>query len=350
MKVRPILFLSVLLASVFFAQPAQAAAPTVTPVVRVMPLGDSITYGVGSSTTSSYRAELWRRVAEQNGYGIDFVGSVKTGVLPDQDNEGHSGWTIAQVAAQATAWVQTYQPGIVLLHLGTNDVKDVTRAVGAPERLSALIDQIRAAAPGVVVVVAQIVPSKNDGVDTRAREFNAQLPAIVASKGSSVRLVDLYSPLSRTTDMFDTLHPNDSGFVKMAAGWQPALQAALPIPNRLSARNVCLDVPSSADGTQAKIWTCVTHQNQRVSRDGTNLRLHGKCLDLSGTGTANRTPVVLAVCNGSAGQSWTLRDDGTVYNTKAARCLDIPAGDTTPGTKLSIYSCGTSLNQRWSTV
>ncbi|MEU9919631.1 hypothetical protein AB0H99_47240, partial [Streptomyces sp. NPDC051001] len=37
---------------------APASAASTTPL-RVMPLGDSITWGVGSSTGNGYRAPLW---------------------------------------------------------------------------------------------------------------------------------------------------------------------------------------------------------------------------------------------------------------------------------------------------
>jgi lysophospholipase L1-like esterase len=104
------------------AVPALAAAPTVAAPIRIMPLGDSITFGMGSTTGSGYRAELWRRLVEQSGYGVDLVGSARTGTLPDIDHEGHSGWTIAQLSDSVDGWLAAATPDVVLLHIGTNDV------------------------------------------------------------------------------------------------------------------------------------------------------------------------------------------------------------------------------------
>src|SRR5256885_14756200 len=101
-----------LLAAALLTTPAHAAVGTRP--VRVMPLGDSITFGVGSSTGSSYRAALWDRLVGQAGYAVDYVGSQRSGALPDTDNEGHSGWRIDQIASNVDGWLATYQPDVVL--------------------------------------------------------------------------------------------------------------------------------------------------------------------------------------------------------------------------------------------
>src|SRR5439155_9431122 len=110
-------FVAIVLAAVVSAAlpavPAHAAVGTRP--VRVMPLGDSITFGVGSSTGSSYRAALWDRLVGQAGYAVDYVGSQRSGALPDTDNEGHSGWRIDQIASNVDGWLATYQPDVVLL-------------------------------------------------------------------------------------------------------------------------------------------------------------------------------------------------------------------------------------------
>jgi hypothetical protein len=70
------------------------------------------------------------------------------------------------------------------------------------------------------------------------------------------------------------------------------------------------------------------------------------CLAVSGEATANGSAVVVATCNGSASQSWTF-EGGTlrVYGTK---CLDVPSGNTTNGTKMQIWDCTTgNTNQTW---
>ncbi|CAM5453795.1 hypothetical protein [Streptomyces afghaniensis 772] [Streptomyces afghaniensis] len=59
-------------------------------LLRVMPLGDSITWGVGSSTGNGYRGPLSNKLAA-DGHPLDFVGTVQNGSMSDPGNEGHSG-------------------------------------------------------------------------------------------------------------------------------------------------------------------------------------------------------------------------------------------------------------------
>jgi lysophospholipase L1-like esterase len=331
------------------AGPARAATLTLPATVHVMPLGDSITYGIGSSTTSSYRAELWRRLAE-GGYGVRFVGSVASGQLADTANEGHSGWTISQVTASVGGWLSTYSPTAVLLHIGTNDVKAAATATGAPARLSALIDKIRVTVPSATIFVAQIVPGGEAAINARVVTFNNAIPGIVASKDTSkVKLVDTYHALTQS-DLADSLHPNDSGYVKMAGAWYSAMTQVLPrgglIASALNAAR-CIDTGSPSSGSPVQLWSCHGGGAQRWSRNGEALRTMGKCLDLSGGSTANGARVALVACNSAASQHWQLRADGSVYNPTANRCVDVPFSDPALGARLIIWNCQGGPNQTW---
>ncbi len=208
------------------AAPTHARASVGSRPIKIMPLGDSITYGGGSSTGSSYRADLWNRLVVQAGYDIDFVGSQQSGSLPDTDNEGHSGWRIDQIAANINGWMATYQPDVVLLHIGTNDMNQNYQVSTAPQRLGALLDQILADRPATTILVAKIVPSTDPTIQSRIAAYNAALPAVVAARGSHAQLVDL-SVLSTATDMSDALHPNDTGYLRMSVRWYSALENVL---------------------------------------------------------------------------------------------------------------------------
>jgi subtilisin family serine protease/lysophospholipase L1-like esterase len=193
--------------------------------VTVMPLGDSITWGQGSSTDSGYRGPLWLRLSNEAGYTPDFVGSQLSGTIGDPNHEGHKGWTINQIRSYITGWLGTYQPDVVLLHIGTNDMAKNIDPAGAPDRLSALIDEILAARPNAYVLVAKITPSTEPTIQSRIDTYNAAIPAIVAAKGSHVRLVDMTNVT--TADLDDTLHPNDTGYAKMSDRWYPVLTGVL---------------------------------------------------------------------------------------------------------------------------
>ncbi len=84
--------------------PASAAPDT---PIRLMPLGDSITWGLQSSTGNGYRGPLWSELAA-DGHPLDFVGTVRNGSMSDPDNEGHSGYRIDQIAPWSTLrWTGT---------------------------------------------------------------------------------------------------------------------------------------------------------------------------------------------------------------------------------------------------
>ena len=194
--------------------PVQAAATATT--LRVMPLGDSITFGVGSSTHDGYRSDLWTRLRNV-GLPVDFSGSLRNGRMGDNNHEGHIGWRIDQVAAQIDGWMATYRPDVVLIHLGTNDIGQNYDMAGAPGRLSRLIDRIVALRPGVKIFVATLVWMVN-GSD-RYTKFNDAIPGIVASKGPNVRLIPQHLVGRTAGDLVDSAHPSNCGYAKMSYVW-----------------------------------------------------------------------------------------------------------------------------------
>ncbi|MEV6488572.1 SGNH/GDSL hydrolase family protein [Actinoplanes sp. NPDC051633] len=185
--------------------------------LRIMPLGDSITYGLGDPDLGSYRDELGRKLAAA-GVEVDFVGSMRSGPAgTDRDNEGHIGWRIDQIAARADHWMATYRPQVVLLHIGTNDMRTDEKATGAAGRLSELIDQLLADGPEVHVVVARIVGSDKADYQRRIDAYNAAIPDLVATKGGRVHLADQHA--IEGDQLGDPVHPNKKGYRAMAGNW-----------------------------------------------------------------------------------------------------------------------------------
>ena len=116
-----------------------------------MPLGDSITYGYSSSDLGGYREPMFTS-AVNAGHSITFVGSQTSGPtmvggMPfPQENEGHSGYTIDDgggrtgIQGLVQNALQTYQPHIVTLMIGTNDVDIQLDLANAPTRLGKPLD------------------------------------------------------------------------------------------------------------------------------------------------------------------------------------------------------------------
>jgi len=337
-----------------------AAAPA---ALRLMPLGDSITWGVGSSSGNSYRGFLWDQVAAE-GHALDFVGSGRNGTMSDPDNEGHSGWRIDQIAGIADSVLARYRPNVITLEIGTNDLNGNYQIPTAPDRLHALIDQITRDAPDATVLVGTVIVSTSATEEANRPAFNAKLPGIVQSEqnaGKHVRLVDM-SALT-AADLSDPLHPNDSGFRKMADAFNAGVQAAdaagwikppvsLGAPVRSGIAGKCLDVNggNSANGTAAQIWSCNGADAQLWSaRSDSTLRALGKCLDATARGTANGTKVEIWDCNGGGNQQWQAYNGG-YRNPASGRCLDDPGTSTTDGTQLVLWDCNGGANQQWTTL
>jgi lysophospholipase L1-like esterase len=210
-----------------------------------MPLGDSITFGFGSSG-GGYRVELFRE-AVTNGRAITFVGTAQpngpqavAGQPFPPNHQGHSGFTISGGGAGSLAGLvnnalATTNPDIVLLMIGTNDINGNIDRANAPGRLGALLDQITDQVPDALLVVAEIIPIANAATNPFVEAYNAAIPALVQQRqdaGKHLLLVDMYTPFSTAPNaaalMSDSLHPNDTGYVVMGQTWYTAIEPFLP--------------------------------------------------------------------------------------------------------------------------
>ncbi|MFE0256319.1 ricin-type beta-trefoil lectin domain protein [Streptomyces sp. NPDC059010] len=360
-RVLPLITLAAAVFGATAAGVAPASAAPNTPL-RVMPLGDSITWGVGGSTGNGYRGPLWDKLAA-DGHPLDFVGTLRGGSMSDPDNEGHSGYKIHQIAALTDAVLTRYRPNVVTLHIGTNDLNESYQVSTATARLRSLVEQVTAAAPDATVLVASLVVSTSGSEEQYRAAYNQAIPQIVndaQASGKHVAYVDMSS--LTTADLADTLHPNDSGYQKMATAFHRGIQAAdsagwlrnpAPAPERVQSgiAGKCLDVngAGTADGTAVQTWSCGDGANQFWSAytDGT-LRSMGKCLDASGWGTANGTKVQLWSCHGGANQVWQPYNGG-YRNPASGRCLDVPGSSTADGAQLHLWDCNGGSNQKWTT-
>jgi hypothetical protein len=75
----------------------------------------------------------------------------------------------------------------------------------------------------------------------------------------------------------------------------------------------------------------------------------GRCADVRGASTTNGTRVQLWDCNGSVQQKWTWFDDSTL-RTIGGKCLDVAAPATAADTPLQIWDCLGTSNQKFQTA
>lgn len=211
-----------------------------SPTLRIMPLGDSITYGQGWNG-GGYRAVLREKLADA-GYDVDYVGTqtANPGTLNasgDVQHEGHPGWRITQLTSMFGSWSAAIDaPHVVLLKIGTNNCNNDHGV--AMQQTRELLAEIRRAQPSVHIIVGTLAPFLNSSElgnnNAWVEEHNTRLRAEVAARvanGERISLADLYPVISPTTGMNDDRHPNEEGYRAMAQVWFDAIKAAFPDPS-----------------------------------------------------------------------------------------------------------------------
>ena len=205
-------------------------------VLRIMPLGDSITagYHVGKG---GYRDHL-RGMLQKNGIHVDFVGrnvDMSNGIA-DPEHEGYSGATIDLIAQKADEALPQLKPDIILLFAGTNDIRvngandqpsNPVYWKDAPQRFEKLLSTIKRKSPQAIIFVGTLMPYAKAWAarEDAALEYNAKLAEIVSkekAQGTKIYLVDFRKTVD-ATDLADGLHPNAKGYEKMAQAWAEAM-------------------------------------------------------------------------------------------------------------------------------
>lgn len=205
--------------------PAPPAGAATRPAVRVMPLGDSITYGTSDPTLSGYRIPLQGFMARA-GVRYDFVGSQRSGRCCDRDSEGHPGWNSRLLREHIKGWLVATPPDIVLLHIGTNDAAQGVTPQAYAANLTAILGHIRYHRPAAHVFVAKIIGTLMFAHSALVDRYNALIPGIVARAGYRTYLVD-QTPI-RGAWLADAHHPNTRGYYVMGWIWYQAIRRNIP--------------------------------------------------------------------------------------------------------------------------
>ncbi|KAL1896058.1 hypothetical protein Sste5346_004797 [Sporothrix stenoceras] len=204
-----------------------------------MPLGGSITQGVGSSTGHGYRAELVKLLTDNN-YDVEMMGTRSTGTggtentgneNDDCRHEGWRGFRIDQIDKKARRCVEQAQPDVFTVNAGSNDCLQDYELDRVGERMGRLVEYLWTASPGSTVVLSTLVVSRDPKVDTRIVSVNRAFRELVEKKYADQKrivLADMYTPEGPSIDDLgdDGTHPQDAGYTKMAGIWCRAIDEA----------------------------------------------------------------------------------------------------------------------------
>ncbi len=238
--------------------------------LRIMPLGDSITSGYTNNSwsgngafTFGYRGPLYTKLTNA-GYDFQFVGastepwtpahiyqdgqwytsnaaptSVSGPDLRTVGQDGHRGYWGQRtdwIASNVVSWLNTDNPDIVLLMLGTNNTDLATANLTAEpttseNQLRDLVQTIVNTKPAAQVVVAQISPRIGANTTTGAvvkynNYIENTLVPYFQGLGKDVTTVDQYANFVSggviNTSLFATdssVHPSTTGYSKIAQTW-----------------------------------------------------------------------------------------------------------------------------------
>lgn len=240
---------------------------TTKETLKIMPIGDSITHGYQSS--GGYRKYFYHFLADD--YDIDMVGPncdypdtftwLKEEVTYDTEHCGYSGYAIQYMDETETRqgiletlqegnYLQTYDPDIIMLQIGTNDILSAYNE-GITDRLENLINYISDNTRDDTVIFVSTIPhidavkvfewcwaygdekfsntpeDFNVIINNYVDKYNESIPVLVdklQDEGKNVEFADIYSVFEEkglTTDEYleDGVHPNEKGYTRIGINW-----------------------------------------------------------------------------------------------------------------------------------
>lgn len=194
--------------------PAAASLPN----LRILTLGDSITKGSGSTHNNGYRDYL-RKMLGAEGIKVDMIGTLRNGVMQDNNHEGHSGDDLRDIQ---TFWQKptAAKPNAVLIHAGTNNMDLEIDLDVAPQLLESIVDGIFKQSPYTTIFVAPVIWANDARMQRNTDAYNQQLRAVVQRKQQAGKHI-LLTPvdIKSTADLSDKKHPNNAGYQKFANAW-----------------------------------------------------------------------------------------------------------------------------------
>jgi lysophospholipase L1-like esterase len=211
--------------------------------VRILPLGDSITWGKVNQNppgagSSGYRGPLHTLLTDNS------MSTVFVGTDPDNTdlNRGYylDGGKIGDFLGPdslkgdiaAVLDGPNFQPDIVILHIGTNNIGS-GQAIGTYNTPNSMMQQLYTMVKKITnnsyvddLLLCKVIPKySTPGTETETQAFNNALEIMVseltAMERAKVTIIDMYAAFAANKTTYynydiDRVHPNSSGYATMA--------------------------------------------------------------------------------------------------------------------------------------
>jgi autotransporter-associated beta strand protein len=330
-----------------------------------MPTGDSITVGdtdPGSWTVpyeDGYRYDLFSQLTAA-GVCVQYVGgssepySGPSSAPPNppspdlraigQDNfEGYAGEGTAFIAGNIDGWLNTYNPNLILLDIGINDIQGGGSAAPtmAETGLQTIVQDVVTTDPSARLIVAQITPYSvytDSTVQYNSWIRNTLLPEYAAD---NVSTVDLYTPMTANGQPVVSLfangenHPDAAGYAMMADAWFNAIMGIQP--NDLIWNNA----GGAGDG---RVWDAAVSQNWNNGSPAMFQQYDNVTFNDANNGsynvTLNGTVTPTSVTFANSAGSYTLSGTGGI---SGAGYLDVTGGGTVTISTSNSYTGPTTI-------
>lgn len=294
---------------------APVAAEDTTEPVRILAMGDSITDGYINGD-NGYRKYFCYEMQQKGFTNFDMVGpknnwsdsvsyTTSDGVTFQYDpaHAGYSGYAIEKIGSRQGLYetifdttyynnnvtgnmIEAYDPDIVLLQIGTNDLLDNQNA-GITDRLEKLVDKLLdsidnnsmlfvASVPDIDVSVRHdwlwAYQSSGYSYENNPEEFtalveqsvdnyNASVKELVEKKqaaGARIRFADINSVVDMKTGLKDGVHPNEAGYACMGKYWSEQVSAYLNGTTPTPTPATTTEVTTATETTTTAIETTTT--------------------------------------------------------------------------------------------
>ncbi|MFI1359266.1 GDSL-type esterase/lipase family protein [Streptomyces sp. NPDC020898] len=224
-------------------------------MLRLMPVGDSMT--IGSAGEHTWRYRLWQHLRETYGGPFRIVGPRealydKATNTSDSYEYADPDFPRAHLAGWGEGWqhmtpliadaVRAHKPDVLLVSLGLIDLGFYTDAEQTAEQARTFIAEARLSNPRIAMALLPVIPNVRADTDppfaAQVAHFNellAKTAADLDEPRSPLLLTSTPSAYDVNHDTYDGTHPNASGEHKIAGAFADSLYEAWDLGERYGA-------------------------------------------------------------------------------------------------------------------